>query len=104
MPAIENPVGAAVNVSPATLKMDCGADGKGGRGKVLTPLTKMPWLDGNTEYVVPETTAVGPPALMTAPLGRFKAGYAPGVAADAAGVTTRPLESVIGPVGVGCTA
>ena len=61
-------------------------------------------MDGNTEYVVPERTAVGPPALMTAPLGKFKAGYAPGVVADAAGVTTRPLESVIGPVGVDCTA
>ena len=53
---------------------------------------------------MPETTAVGPPALITAPLGRFKAGYAPWVAADAAGVTTRPLESVIGAVEAGCAA
>ena len=42
VPAIENPVGAAVNVWPATLKIDWGADGKEGRAKVLAPLTKSP--------------------------------------------------------------
>ena len=42
VPAIENPVGAAVNVWPATLKIDCGADGNGGRAKVLAPLIKSP--------------------------------------------------------------
>lgn len=42
VPATENPVGAAVKVWPATLKIDCGADGNGRRAKVMAPLTKSP--------------------------------------------------------------
>ena len=64
LPATTNPVGAAVKVSPAIVKIDCGFVGKA----IVLPLAKSARPSEAIEYVVPDKAAGGPPALIMAPL------------------------------------
>lgn len=70
MPAIGKPVEHATKVTLATVMVvvvEAAITESGGKGIVLLPRT-TPLSLGRTVHVVPETTAVGPPALIVAPL------------------------------------
>lgn len=92
------PVKHATNVMLATVMVvvvEAAITESGGKGIVLLPST-MPLSLGRTVHVFPETTAVGPPALIVAPLASVIiawTGWGDVVASVDAGVSsTAPAE------------